>query len=201
MTERTVLFGREHNLVATLTEPSSSSAAASTAARYALVLTNVGIMPRCGPYRMNVEIARRFAALGVPSIRFDQGGLGDSARSADPLPHHQQRVAETRAALDEAQRAFGVDKFVMLGVCAGADIAYLTAPEEPRLRGLVMFDPYLYPNAKAKRLAWQRRFDTLGAMETGRALSRSVLRRLRPAPASTGADAAAAAAAAPLKYG
>ena len=42
------------------------------------MLLNSGAVRRIGPQRMWVEAARRWAALGVPTLRFDVVGVGDS---------------------------------------------------------------------------------------------------------------------------
>jgi hypothetical protein len=170
--ERTLVFGPEQNLVATLTPPQSGT----VPPRFAVLLTNVGINPRCGPYRLNVEVARRFAQLGVPSLRFDLSGLGDSARSSGALSLTQQWVLDTRAAMDEAERQLGIRQFVMVGLCSGADIAYLTAPVDQRLRGIVLFDPYLYPTARTMVRGLFYRLRAQGIVTTARLLGRRLLR-------------------------
>jgi dienelactone hydrolase len=51
-----------------------------------------------------------------------------------------------------AQQQFGSTHFLMVGFCSGADVAHATALEDDRLRAIVMFDSYVYPNTKAKML-------------------------------------------------
>ena len=43
-----------------------------------IVIFNAGAVHRVGPNRMTVTLARRLAAMGLPSLRFDLEGLGDS---------------------------------------------------------------------------------------------------------------------------
>lgn len=173
--ERTLFFGPEKNLVATLTPPQAGLAAPP----FAVLLTNVGINPRCGPYRLNVEIARRYAQVGIPSLRFDLSGLGDSARATEAQPLAQQWVNDTRAAMDEIERQFGIRQCVMIGVCSGADIAYLTAPLDPRLRGIVLFDPYLYPTRRTVVLGLLYRLRAQGWGRTLYLLARRIVRTAR----------------------
>ena len=87
MAEQTLILGVERHLVATLTAATPSGAGSP---RCVAVLTNSGVIPRSGPHRMNVHLARRFAEMGIPSIRFDMSGLGDSRRSSGTLPVVQQ---------------------------------------------------------------------------------------------------------------
>jgi dienelactone hydrolase len=177
--ERTLVFGAEGNLAGTLTLPAGSQ----RQARHAVLLTNVGLMPRCGPYRLNVEMARRFAQHGVASLRFDLSGLGDSTHPSNALALMQQWVLDTRAAMDAAERELGVREFVMIGVCSGADVAFVTAPQDPRLRGLVLFDPYIYPTRRTAVLGLLYRLRALGPVTTLRLmvnrLARIARRRLQ----------------------
>ena len=73
MTERTVIFGDDQHLIATLTPPSQTA----TPTRWVALLTNSGVIPRFGPHRMNVRLAQRFASMGVASIRYDMS-VGDA---------------------------------------------------------------------------------------------------------------------------
>ena len=57
MAEQTLILGAENHLVATLTPAVQTG---SGAPRCVAVLTNSGVIPRSGPHRMNVHLARRF---------------------------------------------------------------------------------------------------------------------------------------------
>ncbi|MED5621727.1 serine aminopeptidase domain-containing protein [Ideonella sp. BN130291] len=145
MIEHTIVLGADRHLVATLTTPAGSQPPPMVA-----VLTNSGVIPRSGPHRMNVHLARRFAALGIPSIRFDMSGLGDSRRASGSLPAVQQWVADTRAAMDTAQAQFGCDRFLMVGFCSGAEVAHLVGLEDTRLRAALLWDLYAYPTLQSR---------------------------------------------------
>ena len=147
MAEQTLILGSESHLVATLTPAAPGH---TSSPRCVAVLTNSGVIPRIGPHRMNVHLARRFAAMGIPSIRFDLSGLGDSRRSTSTLPVTQQWVADTRAAMDTAQVQFGCDRFFMVGFCSGAEVAHLVGLEDKRLRAAVLWDLYAYPTAQSR---------------------------------------------------
>src|SRR5205823_2396572 len=76
-----------------------------------------------GPNRMWVEIARRWAARGVPTLRIDPAWIGDSEGDASTdggALFAPEYVDETCAVL-ELLRARGLPpRFVLLGMCAGA---------------------------------------------------------------------------------
>ena len=153
MNEQTLIFGPERHLVATVTLPATPQPAQGGVM---VLLTNAGVIPRVGPHRLNVKLARHFAQLGVASLRFDMSGLGDSRRSSSRQSTGDQFVADTVAAMDLAKQ-FGCTQFIMIGFCSGADIAHLTALEDARLRAIVMWDSYVYPNTKAKLLGFVHR--------------------------------------------
>ena len=159
MLERTVITGAESHLVATMTPAEGDF---GTAPSCIAVLTNSGVIPRSGPHRMNVHMARRFSAMGIPSIRFDMSGLGDSRRSSGSLPVVQQWVADTRSVLDTAQAQFGCDRFFMVGLCSGAEVAHLVALEDPRLRAAVLWDLYAYPTLQSRLRTVQYRLQRAG---------------------------------------
>lgn len=146
MQERTLILGDERHLVATLTElPAGSSPPPCV-----VILTNSGVIPRTGPHRMNVHLARQFAAMGIPSIRFDLSGLGDSLRHSSPRPVMAQWVADTRAVMDLAERHFHCPRFAMIGFCSGAEVAHLVALEDPRMRAALLWDLYAYPTLRSR---------------------------------------------------
>lgn len=141
MAEHTLILGTENHLVATFTPADGT---ASGTPRMVALLTNSGVIPRSGPHRMNVHLARRLAAMGIPSVRFDMSGLGDSRRATSTLPVVQQWVADTRSVMDAAQSRFGCDRFVMVGFCSGAEVAHLVALEDARMRAILLWDLYAY---------------------------------------------------------
>jgi pimeloyl-ACP methyl ester carboxylesterase len=147
MPEQTVVMGANNHLVATLTSVDRVKAGAPNCVA---VLTNSGVIPRSGPHRMNVHLARKFAEMGIPSIRFDMSGLGDSGRASGALPAVQQWVADTRAAMDVAQKRFGCDRFFMVGFCSGAEVAHLVALEDTRMRAVLLWDLYAYPTFQSR---------------------------------------------------
>lgn len=189
-TEHTLILGEAQHLVATLTEVDGQPPAPPP---LVALLTNSGVIPRSGPNRMNVHLAREFARMGVPSIRFDLSGLGDSGRPDGGRALLDQWVADTRAAMDHAQRHFGCARFVMIGFCSGAEVAHLVGLQDTRLRAALLWDLYAYPTPVSRVLAWAHRLGRLG----WRGLCRKVRVHLsgllrRPLPAPSTATAAPA---------
>jgi Serine aminopeptidase, S33 len=149
MIERTFVFGTERHLVGTVTSPQQARPGLG---RTMLLLTNAGVIPRIGPHRLNVRLARRFAELGIGTFRFDMSGLGDSRRSSSRQSTGEQFVADAISAMELAKAEFGADQFLMVGFCSGGDIAHLTALADARLRAIVLWDSYVYPTRQTKLL-------------------------------------------------
>lgn len=190
MRETTHLIGPERTLVATYVE--LNLAPEGVRSRRAVLLSNAGVISRVGPHRVNVTLARALARMGLPSVRFDTSGLGDSRRPSQPKPTALQFVADTRAVMDDAEQRLGINEFTMVGLCSGADIGYLTALEDDRLKAIVMFDPYLYPTWKTQCIRFATRVREFGfasaVMRVARATIKALSLRL---PRARGVDTVA----------
>ena len=129
---------RGQRLRGVLTEPVSVPAAAMTA-----VVCNAGSVRRIGPNRMWVETARRWAALGVPMLRFDLIGLGDSDGDTRRYVLNTDFYSEASsdqvlAALDALEARAMPGTFVVCGVCTGAYWSFHAALNDPRIRTLLL---------------------------------------------------------------
>jgi len=110
------------------------------------VLMNAGAQRHTGPNRMWVEIARRWAVRGVPTLRFDLAGIGDSDGDTAMLVHVAAIYAQTygvqaRAALDTLSARGLPGRFVVLGLCAGAYWSLHTALADERVGTVIMLNP------------------------------------------------------------
>jgi pimeloyl-ACP methyl ester carboxylesterase len=141
MIERAVTFGPEGGLVGILTEPDPAHAAPD---RPGVILLNSGILHRVGASRIYVRIARQLAARGFPALRFDHGGVGDSAVRKDDGSFLESAIGEARQAMDLLAERRGVERFILAGLCSGSDMAYWTALEDERVVGLAQIDPFVY---------------------------------------------------------
>lgn len=135
VTERAVLFGASQSLVGIVTEP------ARIASGTAFVMLNAGVVHRVGPNRISVTAARRLAALGFVTVRFDISGLGDSDSRRDTTPFDQASVLETREVMSWLEREYGVSRFVTAGLCSGAVVAFRAAVADERVSGAVLINP------------------------------------------------------------
>jgi pimeloyl-ACP methyl ester carboxylesterase len=155
MNEQSFAFGPGNGLIGTVCLPAGK-------ARAAVVLFNAGVIHRIGPHRLNVRLARRLAAEGIASIRFDLAGLGDSARPAGGKSFEEQAVADVRAAMDALGTRCGVSTFTLFGFCSGAYHSYATAQADVRVSGLVLFDAYRYRTFRARLNRYRARIQQHG---------------------------------------
>ncbi|MGH2869796.1 MAG: alpha/beta fold hydrolase, partial [Solirubrobacteraceae bacterium] len=117
------------------------------------VLLNGGALRRIGPNRTWVEIARRWAARGVCTIRIDFEGIGDS--DGDARRHvnldglYSPRMTDETLELLERLRGRGLpDRFVLVGLCSGAYWALHTALADQSIEGAFMINLYSFHFSK-----------------------------------------------------
>jgi alpha-beta hydrolase superfamily lysophospholipase len=104
-----------------------------------VVLPSTGNRPRSGMDGSWAVLARRLARLGIASLRYDTGGVGES-NGETPAPggvdaYLPQRVADMRAAIDRA--AAEGNRVVLVGHCSGAYAAWQAAIDDGRVAGLL----------------------------------------------------------------
>jgi len=148
-------MGSEGQLVGILSHPPPRPAAAavvspSVAPGLAFIILNAGVLHRVGPHRLHVLLARRIAALGITGLRVDLGGIGDSIASSDATSFRDSAVADTRLAMTSLTAATGAQRFVLFGVCSGADNSLATALADARVAGIVLVDPPTYPTRRGQ---------------------------------------------------
>jgi hypothetical protein len=145
--EKIAQFGDEQNLIGIVTHPAVHAGPASD---LAFVLLNAGVIHRVGPGRLNVKLARRLAAEGHTSLRFDLSGIGDSLAAQSTLSWEAQAVEDIRAAIDYMQSISALRRFVLVGLCSGADNGFASAVADQRVIGLFMLDPNTYPTWRTR---------------------------------------------------
>lgn len=123
--------------------------------------------------RIYVKMARVLGRHGWASLRIDPRGVGDSqgALEGETVPELYYAIqngallADTRAALDFAERELGVRAFVLTGICGGAITAILQAAQDDRVVAVAPLELTLL-------------YDTLPGVATTTRRSRRFLRRV-----------------------
>ena len=142
-----LIFGAENNLFGILSEPEqllSSDVRGETA----VLMLNVGTNHRIGPNRMYVKMARSWTACGYRTLRFDLAGIGDSRSAAGYSSNRlysKGSTVDVQSAID-CLVTRGCKKFILMGLCSGAYVAFQTALVDTRVTGLVLMNP--------RRLEW-----------------------------------------------
>jgi len=116
------------------------SAPAAPAARGVLIVVG-GPQYRAGSHRQFTLLARALARQGIPAMRFDYRGMGDSSGA----PRNFEAVeADLRAAVDQFYAASpGLQEVVLWGLCDAASASLFYARHDPRVRGLVLLNPWV----------------------------------------------------------
>ena len=139
MNESVVAFGPSQNMLGILT-----LAVGEASASRAVLMSNVGMHHRVGPFRLYVELARALATSGVAAFRFDHSGMGDSEVRPDESDPAEAAVRDLTDAMDFLSRQHGISEFVLVGLCSGVDAIHLSAVRDARVRGVVFIDGYSY---------------------------------------------------------
>ena len=116
--ERAVFLDESENLFGVVTEPGHEQSPPR-----GVILLSIGADHHIGAGRLYVDLARRWARQGFFVLRFDLGGIGDSATrpacSDDDL-HPAAAVDDIRAAGEYLRNRYHIQDLTLAGVCSGA---------------------------------------------------------------------------------
>lgn len=129
--------------------------------------TDVGVLivvggpqTRVGSHRQFVLLARQLAEQGIPSMRFDCSGMGDSDGD---YANFMDISEDIDAAIEQCQRQLQVDKVVIWGLCDAASAALIHSKKMPNkaVVGLILLNPWVRSEqgeaaAMVKHYYWAR---------------------------------------------
>jgi len=179
------------------------------ASRGVLVVVG-GPQYRAGSHRQFTLLARDLAQSGVPVLRFDYRGMGDSEGAIRPFDDVED---DLRAAIDAFMAAApGLREVVLWGLCDAASAIGMYAARDPRVTGLVLLNPWVrtedglaratlrhYYRARLRDPAFWKQL-LRGGLDWRRSLASllALLRKARGTPSPTAAATATIAASASL---
>lgn len=105
-----------------------------------VVIVVGGPQYRAGSHRQFVGLARHLALAGFPTIRFDYRGMGDSSgdhRSFDTIDDDIRAAIDTLLAVHPT-----VTAVALWGLCDAASAVMMYSPDDARVRGLVLANPW-----------------------------------------------------------
>jgi pimeloyl-ACP methyl ester carboxylesterase len=106
-------------------------------------------------------MARALAAQGFPSLRLDWSGLGDSGARDDDVPVGESIIAETREAMDFLTSTTGAQRFILIGICSGATVSFLTALRDERVVGVALINAQSHLHGESAELGEALRARTM----------------------------------------
>jgi hypothetical protein len=153
-------------------------------ASVACILLSPGVKPKGGPHQLYRKLSPAFVEKGVPVLRLDFSGIGDSHGSTtsnvllDVYAEVQAGcyVPDVVAAMNFLAEHYGIQRFLVGGLCGAAITGLLAAEVDERVAGLFSIGmPVVLVKGKAAALATQT--------DASLAANLQVLRRkaLRPA--------------------
>lgn len=150
-----MLPGGKHQLAAILNPGNASTG---------LLLVVGGPQYRVGSHRQFVKLCRALAGAGIPSLRFDVSGMGDSCGSSSSF---YQQHSDIQLAIDAFfSQQPQLKSVVLWGLCDGASSILLSLRQikDPRITGLVLLNPWVrqqqsYAKTMLKHYYWQRLTD------------------------------------------
>ncbi|HEY2622877.1 MAG TPA: alpha/beta hydrolase [Dyella sp.] len=138
MTEQAFRFGRARHLIGIAGLPETAPDAIG------VIVLNSGLVHRVGPFRLAVDMTRRLNTLGYPTLRFDFSTVGDSGASGESQSRLQQICADADDAMELLHQHAGCTRFVLVGLCSGAQNAHTVACVDGKVAGAVFMDGYAY---------------------------------------------------------
>jgi len=126
-------------LVGILHSPPSSKRAIG------VVIIVGGPQYRVGSHRQFVQLARALAKAGYPVFRFDYRGMGDSSGETRDFRAVDDDI---RVAIDTLMaREPTLSGVVLMGLCDAASAALIYVPDDSRVEGLILVNPWVRTEA------------------------------------------------------
>ncbi|MEP4889860.1 MAG: hydrolase 1, exosortase A system-associated [Aliiglaciecola sp.] len=114
------------------------------AVKTAVLIVVGGPQYRVGSHRQFVQLSRALAKENIASLRFDYTGMGDSEGDKKSFENISDDI---HAACDLLCDELGIDSIVIWGLCDAASAALIYVPQDKRVKGLFLLNPWLRSDA------------------------------------------------------
>lgn len=136
---------------------------AGVTARTGVVVVVGGPQYRVGSHRQFVLLARALAGAGIPVLRFDYRGMGDSTGAARDF---ERVAADIRHAIDAfCARPGAPGRVVLWGLCDAASALLMYGWQDPRVAGMILLNPWVHTEAGEARVRLKHYY--LGRLRSG----------------------------------
>ncbi len=144
-TEQPLVFQcADERLIGIIAQPSQH------AVHTGVVIIVGGPQYRAGSHRQFTLLARDLAQKGISSLRFDYRGMGDSEGE---LRTFAAIDVDIKAAIDTLlQQVPSLHSVIIWGLCDAAAAALMYAPQDARVSGLILLNPWVHTEATAARV-------------------------------------------------
>lgn len=146
MIETPHLFGENAAMFGVLSRPRAEGSC-----EVAAIVLNSGLLHRIGPYRLFVLLSRRLVEAGLPVMRIDQSGKGDSARRTG-LSFEESLRKDLEETVEFLRQEIGAQQFIIVGLCSGADDGLYLASSYPQVTGAILLEPAAL---RTRRFYWR----------------------------------------------
>jgi pimeloyl-ACP methyl ester carboxylesterase len=103
-------------------------------------------------HRVWRDLADEIAAAGMPALRFDWHGTGDSAGSDTDPARLDAWMTSLRGAIQRLRQETGVSEIYLVGLRLGGTLATLIAEEMADIKGLVLMAPVVSGKAHVREM-------------------------------------------------
>jgi alpha/beta superfamily hydrolase len=134
MIQKGILFGEKKNLAGVVTIPEGEKK------EIGVIVLNAGHLHRVGPNRIYVDLAHELTGAGYTVLRFDFSGIGDSIIKKDLDTFRDSAVKDTLDGIKYLANKHQLDKFILIGICSGANIAYLASASDKRIASIILIN-------------------------------------------------------------
>lgn len=147
------------------------------AAECGVLIVVGGPQYRIGSHRQFVQLARSLAVDGIPAMRFDTRGMGDSGGEFPGFEHIDDDIDAAVGAFFEAVP--GLKRVVLWGLCDAASAILFYAHRDSRVAGAALANPWVRTEAGLARAHLRHHY-------TGRLMDAAFWRRLFTGRVSVG---------------